>query len=73
MQMPSYFRYIVALRNEKGSYNIVMLLLNVVLIVALRNEKGSYNQTDKLSVIAVIVALRNEKGSYNGNGATQFL
>ena len=56
---------IVALRNEKGSYNSqVGRMLNAI-IVALRNEKGSYNRTectlDKLS----IVALRNEKGSYN--------
>ena len=34
---------IVALRNEKGSYNLTMLYLNAGKIVALRNEKGSYN------------------------------
>ena len=34
---------IVALRNEKGSYNIKRGLYKVAVIVALRNEKGSYN------------------------------
>ena len=34
---------IVALRNEKGSYNGGSGLWRSVLIVALRNEKGSYN------------------------------
>ena len=34
---------IVALRNEKGSYNITALFARVLRIVALRNEKGSYN------------------------------
>ena len=36
-------RLIVALRNEKGSYNILTLVVFRVKIVALRNEKGSYN------------------------------
>ena len=36
-------RVIVALRNEKGSYNEAVLLKNLKKIVALRNEKGSYN------------------------------
>ena len=35
--------FIVALRNEKGSYNIVSLFKSQAEIVALRNEKGSYN------------------------------
>ena len=37
------YMYIVALRNEKGSYNAAggQYFRNV--IVALRNEKGSYN------------------------------
>ncbi len=35
---------IVALRNEKGSYNTAVINQCVVLIVALRNEKGSYNK-----------------------------
>ena len=34
---------IVALRNEKGSYNIPLDVLLQPGIVALRNEKGSYN------------------------------
>ena len=34
---------IVALRNEKGSYNKWAMVLKLLLIVALRNEKGSYN------------------------------
>ena len=42
-----YFRWcvglIVALRNEKGSYNYLMKVCQSLLIVALRNEKGSYN------------------------------
>ena len=34
---------IIALRNEKGSYNLVNQLFNRLCIIALRNEKGSYN------------------------------
>ena len=34
---------IVALRNEKGSYNVTGTLRHCPIIVALRNEKGSYN------------------------------
>ena len=34
---------IVALRNEKGSYNVEGCSESVCHIVALRNEKGSYN------------------------------
>ena len=34
---------IVALRNEKGSYNYLARRHFASLIVALRNEKGSYN------------------------------
>ena len=34
---------IVALRNEKGSYNANRYLDYERIIVALRNEKGSYN------------------------------
>ena len=34
---------IVALRNEKGSYNVRQDKKPVFDIVALRNEKGSYN------------------------------
>ena len=36
---------IVALRNEKGSYNLTKIKTNLILIVALRNEKGSYNSS----------------------------
>ena len=36
---------IVALRNEKGSYNFNVFKLFSIYIVALRNEKGSYNNT----------------------------
>ena len=38
---------IVALRNEKGSYNHISGGLSFILIVALRNEKGSYNLTNR--------------------------
>ena len=34
---------IVALRNEKGSYNNKIIDRPFFYIVALRNEKGSYN------------------------------
>ena len=34
---------IVALRNEKGSYNTENVVMDEDVIVALRNEKGSYN------------------------------
>ena len=34
---------IVALRNEKGSYNLTPFATSLLDIVALRNEKGSYN------------------------------
>ena len=36
-------KVIVALRNEKGSYNVKLPLFLFRHIVALRNEKGSYN------------------------------
>ena len=36
-------KIIVALRNEKGSYNNTEGFENLINIVALRNEKGSYN------------------------------
>ena len=39
---------IVALRNEKGSYNGSLRSLSKYLIVALRNEKGSYNSPGNL-------------------------
>ena len=34
---------IIALRNEKGSYNVGSGKEKVASIIALRNEKGSYN------------------------------
>ena len=57
---------IVALRNEKGSYNSVFEADGYDRIVALRNEKGSYNLGLYRVIAPRIVALRNEKGSYNG-------
>ena len=56
---------IVALRNEKGSYNIFAYQNTNKGIVALRNEKGSYNFVEEGTKPGYIVALRNEKGSYN--------
>ena len=56
---------IVALRNEKGSYNPNEVKWYLFCIVALRNEKGSYNQLAYHAQSIQIVALRNEKGSYN--------
>ena len=37
---------IVALRNEKGSYNLYRAGIAESVIVALRNEKGSYNPNE---------------------------
>ena len=58
---------IIALRNEKGSYNLVFELLKWQKIIALRNEKGSYNVQVIQLTRQPIIALRNEKGSYNGD------
>ena len=55
---------IIALRNEKGSYNLQHILSKMSYIIALRNEKGSYNQAILWQALKVIIALRNEKGSY---------
>ena len=60
--------YIVALRNEKGSYSQSYGMETGRKIVALRNEKGSYSPAFGCSNQAMIVALRNEKGSYSKNG-----
>ena len=57
--------FIVALRNEKGSYNQATMIAEEMIIVALRNEKGSYNWKRANAQDVKIVALRNEKGSYN--------
>ena len=59
------YKFIVALRNEKGSYNRLKRILERPQIVALRNEKGSYNYPCPSPSRPSIVALRNEKGSYN--------
>ena len=52
---------IVALRNEKGSYNHYRQCRLLWQIVALRNEKGSYNHCRCITISLAIVALRNEK------------
>ena len=52
---------IVALRNEKGSYNELFIIILSGYIVALRNEKGSYNVEAGKEFNPNIVALRNEK------------
>ena len=57
--------WIIALRNEKGSYNLCYDGQNFFDIIALRNEKGSYNCFFAARFICFIIALRNEKGSYN--------
>ncbi len=62
--------WIVALRNENGSYNIYFSDESVIFIVALRNENGSYNLVFNFEVFKFIVALRNENGSYNLAQAT---
>ena len=56
---------IIALRNEKGSYNPKIHSKSLFFIIALRNEKGSYNFLLGVDMLALIIALRNEKGSYN--------
>ena len=56
---------IIALRNEKGSYNTYYYLCKQHQIIALRNEKGSYNTVNFNYFVKLIIALRNEKGSYN--------
>ncbi|EGC72425.1 hypothetical protein HMPREF9417_0999 [Haemophilus parainfluenzae ATCC 33392] len=56
---------IIALRNEKGSYNMIAPGAISKSIIALRNEKGSYNSSLVICSIQTIIALRNEKGSYN--------
>ena len=63
----SYSSSIIALRNEKGSYNNVPIKTTRALIIALRNEKGSYNLWTALATALLIIALRNEKGSYNNS------
>ena len=55
---------IIALRNEKGSYNRRLERDYGMPIIALRNEKGSYNVCPIAKIATAIIALRNEKGSY---------
>ena len=43
MAMVMAMAMIVALRDERGSYNMDWTLKNLRLIVALRDERGSYN------------------------------
>ena len=43
MTITEFLETIVALRNEKGSYNQCFQSSEIATIVALRNEKGSYN------------------------------
>ena len=62
---------IIALRNEKGSYNPPETVTPRMKIIALRNEKGSYNMIKARCMALVIIALRNEKGSYNEQGMVQ--
>ena len=57
-------REIIALRNEKGSYNQRQSVKASGGIIALRNEKGSYNFKPFAKESCLIIALRNEKGSY---------
>ena len=57
--------FIIALRNEKGSYNAINFSYSQSYIIALRNEKGSYNDSHHCIIFNNIIALRNEKGSYN--------
>ena len=54
-------RFIVALRNEKGSYNRPLVGKLGDDIVALRNEKGSYNSVGFFLFTSSIVALQNGK------------
>ena len=44
---------IIALRNEKGSYNDAPKDINIVRIIALRNEKGSYNH-EPFTIVQVL-------------------
>ena len=49
--------FIVALRNEKGSYNRYGDRERKPWIVALRNEKGNYSMAEGVSDADYIVAL----------------
>ena len=67
VQLGSLILLIIALRNEKGSYNASPTSTANTIIIALRNEKGSYNHIRWLISPVLIIALRNEKGSYNNS------
>ena len=56
---------IIALRDERGSYNIVSEQYIPISIIALRDERGSYNRNDFRPSTYKIIALRDERGSYN--------
>ena len=43
LETQAFYSLIIALRNEKGSYNLLERRIYFILIIALRNEKGSYN------------------------------
>ena len=44
---------IIALRNEKGSYNFIFKRFTNSKIIALRNEKGSYNCLVVMKIIVI--------------------
>ncbi len=56
---------IVAIRGERGSYNIKRNNIIFLFIVAIRGERGSYNRQFGDRLAAGIVAIRGERGSYN--------
>src|SRR5699024_5185906 len=58
-------RYTLAIRGERGSYNLSAITSPHHRIVAIRGERGSYN-ADRIGLDLVqIVAIRGERGSYN--------
>ena len=59
------WQVIIALRDERGSYNVSKEGLNNAAIIALRDERGSYNQRCGRYADGNIIALRDERGSYN--------
>ena len=54
---------IIALRNKKGSYNVLAVGSRLRRIIALRNKKGSYNLNYLKQKDYTIIALRNKKGN----------
>ena len=57
METQSARESIIALRNEKGSYNWREKGKNPNSIIALRNEKGSYNRSEVSFDFCLIIAL----------------